>query len=380
MFSIYGHCSSYRINAVLRRAQSLPQLEVADSYVAGRESSSLHGKPHSSHSAHQQQQQQQHSALGKKRKVSLFRGFVVLRVRSSHDDDSNSAALGIFSNGAVVSFGLERSAVLEVMRLFRDCEQQDGVLFPARRGWNERPPEERLAAPLEITAVQEFNYTTINSLPQLGFDVPSEVEELSQQLFDDEQSGSQAAGASSASSSSNSMPPFIGYFAADSLSAIVVPAATVEAQLPFMHALAESVEVEALSATLAPIALRARTWREALENGEHQSRALSRIASAHEVRTTYLQALRLAALCVRLTGRSGVFWTQRHAPQRITYECAYEHLEVSKRLALVQRQLEACNVTVAYMGEQLRIDTDERLEWMVTLLIVVTLLHQVTEL
>lgn len=472
MFGIYGHCSGYHIKDVVSLLPALgPRVKAADVYVAGREYLlSQQQQQHATGGALQKQQERkgrrvslfrgfelnddyegrnggnnrnntnvadgeddeegQQSVVprteGVRSQSLLERGtfaHVVIEVNGKsnstkkentsniHDtgDENDRGTLGFFSNGAVVSFGLQRSTVIEIISLFRDCEQQDGILFPERRGWRHQTPEFRAAAPLEISAVQEFLYTTIANLPALGYDVPREVEEMSQQISSTTASSSPSSSASATTASSSherssnnsdveslsatatDIPPFIGYFAADSLSAIVVPDSTVEAQLPFMHALAESVEVEALSAALGPIALRSQVWRDALERDTSGCSSSSgtfaapsrrwlllhpplfRIASKSEVRTTYLQALRLSALCARCMSRSGVFWTTKHAPQRITYECAYEHLEVQHRLALVKRQIETVSGTVSYLGEQLRTDTDEWHEWMIVFLILLSL-------
>ena len=348
---------------------------------------------------------------------------VVLRVIVRRDNSTSQqqeeqsvelGTVGLFSNGAVVAFGLGEEEALRVIRQFRDCERQDPILYPERGAWKALSAAERMRQPVELTAVQALSYVTIADLSALGFDMPSEIDaddgaahaatttarttttaaatdqqQQQQQIEEQEEEdgvysdandgdggggGGGGGGSSSAANSADALggvPQYMGYFDVGELGCIVTADRTVEAQLPFMLALAEAVQVDALAAALAPVAARSHAWREAVRRS---SRALCRIAPKREVRVSYLQTLRLAAVVTRaMSGRSGVFWTRRHAPQRVTYECAYEHLDVAGRLAVLQRHIETVTETVSYLGEELRHDTDERLEWAIIVLIVASL-------
>jgi uncharacterized Rmd1/YagE family protein len=134
-----------------------------------------------------------------------------------------------------------------------------------------------------------------------------------------------------------------------------------------MYVLAELVLLSGLEARLQPLMEQARRWRRDLE-------ASGRLrCTPHDTRIVKAHALRVSSILSTVGGRADVFWTEPLALQRRTYDCAYEHYEVDTRADALDTKMTTLLRTIAYAADEKHGDVHVRLEWMIVVLIVLSL-------
>lgn len=230
------------------------------------------------------------------------------------------AHVAVFAEGALVSFGLTHEELHSLT---------ETVLLRA-----ELPPDRLMLSLLHRDVVQEYTYTTLGDLYDLGYEKPVEVQS--------------------------------SYVDEGPLNAIVLENHNAEQKLPFIYCLAESVQIEALNRLMLPVAQNVKQWKdECYNNG-------SLPLSLREARVNKARLLRIASKQLRLCeSRPLIFWEGQYNHLRHVYNDAYEDFEVGFHNGALRTRVSVVQSSLGYLGSEVHKQISRRLEWIIIWLIVV---------
>ena len=233
-----------------------------------------------------------------------------------------SKHVGLFKDGSIVAFDMSLDEISALRLSLKQCEL---------------PKEEALIAPRRVT--RERQYTLLEELPSMGYEAPEGVG--------------------------------LGYIDEGELNAVVLSSNDPTLKLPYIYCLGELIQIEALNATLTPIAQRVGEWQEHVKRTGHLP------CSLKQARIARAQLHRLQSKQTTIENRQQIFWDGQYNHLRSLYNDAYDIYEVPHLNAALNARVEVVADSVSYLSEETHAETNHRLEWVIIILIFMELMNAI---
>jgi uncharacterized Rmd1/YagE family protein len=138
-------------------------------------------------------------------------------------------------------------------------------------------------------------------------------------------------------------------------------------KLPFSFALAQSVKVDVVEQTLAPVLGNVKKWQRSLSAS---GRLLCTVKQLRQTKTQLLSIDEDLNFKHSVQATPKLFWSAEHHDNRAVYKAAREYLELEERLEMLQNQIETVDESLTYLHEEVHVGTNEYLTWVIIWLIV----------
>ncbi len=229
--------------------------------------------------------------------------------------------LALFPDGTIVAFDMSSDEVRNFRESIQECTIQKEEAFQATR------------------VVREGLFTVFDALPALGFENPEGVNQ--------------------------------SYVDEGELNAIVLKSDDPVEKLPFIQCLGELIQIDSIAASLKPIAEKVQTWQDKVKVTGHLPCSLT------ETRMVRARLHRLESRQAKIDSRQQIFWTGEFNHLRTVYNEVYDYYEVQHRNHLLKSQMEAVAASLGYLSEETHAETNHRLEWVVIILIFLSLMSAI---
>eukprot|EP00758_Cryptobia_borreli_P003719 Tbor_TRINITY_DN3941_c0_g1::TRINITY_DN3941_c0_g1_i1::g.806::m.806 len=137
-------------------------------------------------------------------------------------------------------------------------------------------------------------------------------------------------------------------------------------KVPFSYVLAQSVKLDALDASVSPLALQIKLWQQQLAAS---GKLLCDLKSLRKSKTKVLSLVEALNFRHNVQTTPKLFWSGELQALRGVYREACDHLEIEERGMLLKGKLETVDESLTYLHDEIHANTMEILTWVIIILI-----------
>ena len=137
-------------------------------------------------------------------------------------------------------------------------------------------------------------------------------------------------------------------------------------KIPFSYALAQSVKLDVLDASIAPVASSVKSWQQQLAA---TGKIACDVKSLRQSKTRLLSLAEVLNFKHNTTTTPKLFWVGEMQVHRQVYRDACDHLEIEERGSLLRNKIEAVDESLSYLHDEVHAATMELLTWVIIILI-----------